>query len=85
MGVPHPYSVAAVGFHSRAHIPAVKSMRRPPACCAVLGFGVDKDPTTRGRQGDMVVIVFSIDLCPSRQFWVNAQATEEIKSKFSLI
>ena len=70
MCVPHPDAVASIGIHSRADIPTIESMRSP--CCSVLGLGMNKDPTTGWSKGDTVVIIGSIDLCPSRQFGVDA-------------
>ena len=80
--LPHPHTIAAVGFESRADIPAVFGMGRPAG--SLSRFDVDEDTDARWGNGGTIEVKCSVEVCPGREFGVETGTAKEVKTQFSL-
>jgi len=78
LGISGPHSVTTIRIQSGTKVPAIGTMWGP----AVLHsqFLVNDDAYAGRGNGGAIEIKETKELCPSRQLWVEARATEEVQS-----
>lgn len=73
-GFPNPDRVAAIGVESGSDVPTLDAVGGPTS--SGLGFDVCKYTDTRGCDWGAIEVKRSMEVRPSREFWVDAAATK---------